>query len=337
MTKRLQVFFVLSSILSFTFITTQAQIEIQDMRWGADFNIHIKFSNDSTSIMDVQGLYHASGNGENMNNGEVTYYPVTLDKQFISALKNKEIESFVGADSLTQTRQAGKSKTLWSAIHTDIGGGWIHFINCLVYAIESGQVNITAPLMKRPDSNWKPKPMTESYKRTRNWDYYVPTTQKLAHKEYKIKAAKNELGNINLLPPTFIQLFLETSDKDYNQLLKDKSINQVAIIDMVRLLLGANYLGQEQIDYLQNSVLTSVTRYSVNSLPSVIIFDDFQAAVAMTLDNSGYKIDRIVFNNETELTSDEVSQRIERMNGIIAKINEVNKKVFEQKLKSYYN
>ena len=36
--------------------------------------------------------------------------------------------------------------------------------------------------------------------------------------------------------------------------------------------------------------------------------------------------------------SDEIKyQRIERMNGIISKINDVNKKVFEQKLKSYYN
>ncbi len=329
---------VLSTLFSVAFFmvvfSAFSQVEIEEMRWGADFNIHITFSNDSTSIMDVKGLHHSSVSNYNESDNEVTYYPVKLDHAFVDALKDKKIESFVDTTQNSKDSTLVKSKTLWSAIHSNIGGGWIHFINCLVYAIESGQVDLYSPLMKRPVSDWKPKPMTESFKRTKNWECYYPNTQKLAHKEYKIKAGKGELGNINLLPESFINTFLETDDK---QLLELKNPNKLAIINMVRLLLGANYLGQEQIDYLQNSVLFAVKRYSVNSLPSVIIFDDFEAAVAMTLDNSGYKIEKITFNNENELSDEIKYQRIERMNGIISKINDVNKKVFEQKLKSYYN
>ena len=39
---------------------TAQRNEISSMRWGADFNIHITFSNDSTSILDVRGLYHST-------------------------------------------------------------------------------------------------------------------------------------------------------------------------------------------------------------------------------------------------------------------------------------
>ena len=120
------------------------------------------------------------------------------------------------------------------------------------------------------------------------------------------------------------------------QLITEKQANKVAIIDMVRLLLGSNYLGQEQIDYIQHAVLKAVMQYSANSLPSVIIFDEYGAAVAMTLDENGYKIGKVVFNDEASLNQEEISQRLERMEGIINQINKVNKKVFEKNLKKYY-
>jgi hypothetical protein len=106
---------------------------------------------------------------------------------------------------------------------------------------------------------------------------------------------------------------------------------------MVRLLVGANYLGQEQIDFIRAAVSRSVMQYAINSLPSVIIFDDFGAAVAMTLNDDGYKIDKVVFNHEETLSPEEINQRLALMEGIIKKVNEVNKKVFEKNLKKYYN
>jgi hypothetical protein len=159
----------------------------------------------------------------------------------------------------------------------------------------------------------------------------------LAQKEYKIKKDKGQLGDIALLPPPFIDLFLNTSQKQYNKMVTENQLNKTAIIDMVRLLVGANYLGQEQIDFIRAAVSRSVMQYAINSLPSVIIFDDFGAAVAMTLNDDGYKIDKVVFNHEETLSPEEINQRLALMEGIIKKVNEVNKKVFEKNLKKYYN
>jgi hypothetical protein len=310
---------------------------ISSMKWGADFNIHITFNNDSSTIYDVRGLYHSSAPQMAEGTDQVTYYPVTLDPEFISALKNRKIEDFA-SDSTgnNQQTEAKKATTLWSALHGEIGGGFIHFINCLVYSLESKNLSLEAPILKRPEPRWKPNPLTESYNRTKKWKLYVPDNQKLAQKEYKIKETKGQLGDIVLLPPSFIELFLKTNQKQYNKLIAEKQLNKTAIIDMVRLLVGANYLGQEQIDFIQASVSRSVMQYSINSLPSVIIFDDFGAAVAMTLDNDGYKIDKVVFNQEETLTPEEVNQRLTLMEGVIRKVNEVNKRVFEKNLKKYY-
>ncbi len=328
---------LLGFLLLTVFTQAQNQPAISEMKWGADFNIHITFSNDSSSIHDVQALYHSSSEN-NFSNTQATYYPVSLDEDFINSLKNRKIESFVDEDrDSTETKKHEKSQTLWSAIHYDIGGGWIHFINCLVYSFEAGYLSLTAPLMLRPDSDWKPSPMTESYKRTKAWEYYAPVNQKYAIKEYKIKEKKNELGDIPYLPVQFIETFTNTSQKEYSLLTKQKQLHNKAIIDMVKLLLGSNYLGQSQIDYISNAVISSVLKYNVNNLPSVIIFDDFEAAVAMTLNDEGYQIGKIVFNNESELIQDEIDQRIERMEGIIKHINTVNRNIFEKKLKNYYN
>jgi hypothetical protein len=310
---------------------------ISSMKWGADFNIHITFDNDSSTIYDVRGLYHSTSPDMAAGSGQVTYYPVSLDPEFINALKNRNIESFT-KDTTGESKQteAKKATTLWSALHGEIGGGYIHFINCLVYSLESRNLSLESPILKRPEPRWKPNPVTESYNRTKKWKLYVPDNQKLAQKEYKIKEQKSQLGDIVLLPPSFIELFLNTNQKQYNKLITDKRLNKVAIIDMVRLLVGANYLGQEQIDFIRAAVSNSVMQYAVNSLPSVIIFDDFGAAVAMTLDREGYKIDKVVFNNQELLAPEEVNRRLLLMEGIIKEVNEVNKKVFEKNLKKYY-
>lgn len=313
--------------------------EISSMRWGADFNIHITFSNDSSTILDVRGLYHSTSTMPQMAVGseEVTYYPVTLDPEFVEALKNRNIETF--ADDTTPSRKANdtvRAKTLWSALHNEIGGGYIHFINCLIYSLESGNLNIYSPLFRRPESNWKPNPVTESYLRTQKWKYYFPDNQKLAQKEYLTKEKKGELGDIRLLPKSFIDLFLNTNQKQYDLYVANNETNKVAIINMIRLLVSANYLGLDQITLVQEAVTKAIVKYSMNSLPSVIVFDDFGAAVAMTLDYDGYKIDNVVFNKQDELSDEEIEQRMQLMQGVINQVNTINKKIFERNLKSYY-
>ena len=329
--------FLTAALLMLGLTASAQRNEISSMRWGADFNIHITFSNDSTSILDVRGLYHSTSTMPQMAVGaeEVTYYPVTLDPDFIGALKNKRLETF-GDDTIVKFSDTVRATTLWSALHNEIGGGYIHFINCLIYSLESKSLNLYSPFYRRPKSNWKPKPMTESYKRTCKWEFYCPDNQKLAQKEYYLKEKKGELGDIRLLPKSFIDLFLNTNQKQYEQLIAAGETNKVAIIDMIRLLVAANYLGMDQITLIQGAVSRSIIKYSMNSLPSVIIFDDFGAAVAMTLDHEGYKIDNVVFNHQEELTEEEISQRMQLMQGVIRQVNAVNKKIFERNLKSYY-
>ncbi|MBI9069089.1 MAG: hypothetical protein JEZ09_17460 [Salinivirgaceae bacterium] len=327
-----KIILTLSFLSTMLFSNGQNRPEISDMKWGADFNIHITFSNDSSTIHEVKGLYHSKNSS--LTSDEVTYYPVNLDADFINELKNKDFDKRK-KDNTNPTKE--KSQTLWSALHNNIGGGYIHFINSIIYSFESGVLSMTAPLMKRPESDWKPNPMTESFKRTKKWEYYAPNNIKLAQKEYKLKEKKGELGDIKLLPPAFIDLFRTTSDKEYQVLVSNRETNKVAIIDMIKLMVGSHYLGQEQIDYIQNAVTKSIVKYNANNLPSVIIFDDFEAAVAMTLNLEGYKIDRVVFNNESQLTSDQIDSRLQKMEAIIEGINQANKKVFEKNLKQYYN
>lgn len=318
---------------------TAQRNEISSMRWGADFNIHITFSNDSTSILDVRGLYHSTSTMPQMAVGseEVTYYPVTLDPDFVDALKSKRIENFGGDTAAAMVfSDTVRAKTLWSALHGEIGGGYIHFINCLIYSLESKSLNLWSPFYRRPESNWKPKPMTESYRRTKNWKFYFPDNQKLAQKEYLTKQKNGELGDMKLLPKSFIDLFLNTNQKQYEQLIANNETNKVAIIDMIRLLVSANYLGLDQISLIQGAVSRSIMKYSMNSLPSVIVFDDFGAAVAMTLDHEGYKIDNVVFNQQETLSDEEIEQRMQLMEGVIRQVNAINKKLFERNLKNYY-
>ncbi|RLD56789.1 MAG: hypothetical protein DRJ01_14755 [Bacteroidetes bacterium] len=287
---------------------------ISDMKWGVDYNIHIKLSNDSNYIFDVSALYH-SKTSINDSLNDVTYYPVSLDRDFVNQLKTNKINS--NNDTIKNIADSASNSTLWSALHTSIGGGWIHFINCTLYSLESQQLSITAPLMKRIKSQWRPKPMTESFKRTRKWEYYVPVNQKYAIKEYKIRKRKNQLADINSVPPDFIELFLKTNNKKYNQLRKEHKYNKLAKIDLIKILLGANYLSKIQIEYIRSCVLNSVLQYSVNQLPSVIIFDDFNAAVAMTLSKKGYNIEKIVFNDIANLDEEQIIERKRKITEVV--------------------
>jgi hypothetical protein len=299
---------------------------IDKMRWGRDFKLYLELNNDSNYIMDIKELHHV--NTENNKDGDdFTYYPVRLDPEFVKKLKAKSYAS------QRDTVIATSNKTLWSSLHGDIGGGWVHFINCMLYSLETQQLRLTAPLMKRPESDWKPRPITESYRRTRRWDYYVPVDQKMAQKEYQKRQKEGDLSDLHDVPKRFTQIFLETSRKEYQQI-QDKK--KKAQIDLIKLLLGAKYLGETQITYIRSSVLKATSKYAENQLPSVIILDNFRAAVAMSLNESGYHVEKIVFSDHKQLDDYERRARESRIHDLIAHINKANQEVFQKKLRQHY-
>ena len=329
---RLSVVFVLLLVSNFLFGQTERPFpEIQEMSWGNEFTVEMKLSNDSAHVYDVEELYHSASFSKN-NRDELVYYPVGLEKSFIDQLKARKISN----SDTTNVEAKSTNKTLWSAIHYSIGGAYVHFINCLLYALETGELQVDAPLMQRPESDWKPKPRTESWKRTKKWDYYVPVRQRYAHREYRKKTRNDNLRDLQSVPQQFIDLFLETNDKEYEELRKKREVEKLAKIDLIKILLASNYLGETQIKYIKNRVLKAMSRYSVNQLPSVIILDDFNAAVAMSLDETGYQVQKIVFRDQEQLSEYEMKERKKTIRALIHEINEVNKEVFQKSLKKYY-
>jgi hypothetical protein len=329
----------ISILLAFTslFVNAQnaSQPTISEMKWGLDYNLHVKLSNDTNYVMDVRGLYHT---GKNLfidtTDQSTTYYPVSLDNEFIQYLKDQKLKGKdeIKADSTFNVQL----KTLWGALHSSIKGGYVHFINCLIYTLESNQLYLTNPIMKRPISDWKPKPMTESFRRTHKWEYYIPYNQKSAKKEYRKRKQGDDLKDLIGVPANFLELFLNTSQKRYEQYRKNQNKQLVSQIDLIRLLLGAKYLGKDQIQYIQSKVLTAVLRYNINTLPSVIIFDDYNAAVSMTLDNTGYKIGYVVFRDQNSISGEETEIRFKKIELLIKAVNDANDRVFKKRLQNYY-
>jgi hypothetical protein len=328
---------ILLSIIGLLAITSRAQQGLQPtitaMRWGADYKLHVKLANDSDYVMDVRGLYHT---GKNLfidsTDNSTTYYPVTLDQEFVDYIKSKRLYEDEKVDSTSKT----SNKTLWSALHASIGGGYIHFINCLIYSLESQNLRMNDPILRRPVTKWKPKPMTKSYKRTKKWTYYYPNTQQLAHKEYKLRKRENDLNDLHGVPQPFIDLFLSTSQREYERLVAARRVREVAQIDLVRLLLGAKYLGEDQIRHISSRVLIAIQKYNVNTMPSVIIFDDYNAAVALSLGINGYKIEKIVYSDGEVVSGAELDGRTELIEALIKRVNEANERVFRKKLRIYY-
>lgn len=326
-----------ASIVLFGLVASAQNLQptISAMRWSADYKLHIKMANDSAYVVDVKGLYHTDDNlFLDTTDRSTTYYPVSLDREFINYIKGKNL---LPTDTLQVDSVARASnRTLWSAVHYCIGGGYIHFVNCLVYALESYPTMLDNPIFTRPVTKWKPNPMTQSYKRTRKWEYYYPSTQKLAQKEYKLRLEEDDLADLHGVPSRFIELFLNTSEGEYQRLRQSGMANQVAQIDLVRILLGAKYLGETQIRNISNSVTTAVLEYNRNAMPSIIIFDDYNAAVAMTLERGGYKIDRIVYSDGGVVSGKELEGRTEMIEQLIKTINEANERVFQKRLRLYY-
>ncbi|UCH15472.1 MAG: hypothetical protein JSV22_05780, partial [Bacteroidales bacterium] len=249
------------------------------MKWELDYEVYLKMKNDSTYTYDIRQLFHIKDYPSDTT-VDFIFYPVNLGEEYISYL----IDSALNAGENTEPRSY---KTLWGALHESLGGGWVHFINCLLYALETRQLDLTAPLMKRPATKWKPDPVTDSYNRTKKWEYYVPVNQKLATKEYKLRLKRNEPGDLRNIPEEYIELFVKTNNKEYNELIENEEYNSTAKIDLVKILLAANFLSEVQIDFIRNQVLNSVRNYSLNKIPSILVFDEFDAAAAISMDPNG--------------------------------------------------
>jgi len=83
-------------------------------------------------------------------------------------------------------------------------------------------------------------------------------------------------------------------------------------------------------------VLKAVTNYKLRQMPTVLIFDEYEAAVSLTLDETGYIMENIIFKNENELIEEEISQRKAIINNYINLINQENKYQFQKRLKGTY-
>lgn len=302
--------------------------DITEMRWELDYVVYLEMENDSAFTYDIRHLFHVQDQKPDTS-AEFIFYPVNLDKKYIDDVNTRSVEN--------DTVESTLYKTLWSALHKSLGGGWVHFINCLLYSLESGQLKLDAPLMKRNVTSWKPDPVTDSYLRTRKWEYYVPLDQKLAVKEYKLRIERGEPGDLKNIPEEFIELFLKTKNKDYQKLIDNEEVNKVAKIDLVKILLGANFLGEIQINYISNQVLTAVKNYSLNILPSVIIFDKYNAATAISIDPDGYRLESIAFKASSNLSDEQKNEYKEEIIKIVDNINTHNRKTFRKKLQNYYS
>lgn len=296
--------------------------QISEMKWELDYEIFLKLSNDSSYSYDIRRLFHVTNSNEEFSS-DFVFYPVNPGKEFANEVK--------GIPNVNDNYF-----TLWSALHAKIGGGWIHFSNCIAFALEMGYLDIKAPLMKRPQTGWKPDPVTESYRRTNGWEYYVPVNQKEGQKEFLARVRTKDIADINSLPESYLELYLNTSDKDYESLRTSGRKAEVAKIDLVNIILGSKFLGEAQINYMSNAILESVLSYTSNRLPSVIIFDEFDAAAAMTLNAQGYKIENIVYRSAANITVEEAAMRNEQIEQIVKKINDYNRNSFKKWLGNYY-
>ncbi len=325
--------FLLGSII---FLNLRAQVNvnpfIKDMKWGIDFQIHMTLSNDSSFSLNVKDLFHTNSKSDSTSS-EFVYYPVMLASEFVDQLNYNKIPIDKQEGSNTNSN---RPLSLWGSLHSSLGGGWIHFLNCMLYSLETKYLDPTAPLMVRPKTNWKPKPVTKSYLRTKKWQFYIPYEQKNAKKEYKKKLKEGQLTDLQHIPQEWVELFLQTSQKEYNEMKVKGDLKSISKIDLVKILLGSNYLGNAQISYIQTMVQKAILQYSFNRLPSIIVFDDIQVAVAMALDEKGYRMEKIVYRNVDELTPESRYNKELQVVNTIRSINMLNQKLFEQKLKKYY-
>lgn len=332
--KRNAAFFIFLIIFLSAF-SQQQTINIRQMTWGADYQVYLQLDNDSSYSYEISQLIHADPDEAFNRKTEFIFYPVNFEQSYIDSL----LSISNAAEDFTAEKPHSpqiRKVTLWGSVGQSIGGGWAHFINCLIFALETRQLELTAPLLKRPESNWKPKPVTDTWKRTHKWQYFTPVEMKYAQKEYRARKRNNQLGDLQSIPQSFIDLMLNTTEREYQKMLKNKNFKQVAKIDLVKLMLGSPYLSETQIDYIKSRVLQSVANYNAKHMPSVLIFDKYEAAVAISLDGLGYKAKKIVFRDQNSLSPMEIMQRTNVIQGVIALINVANAEAFKDRLNGLY-
>lgn len=337
MDKRILVIFFCIIATSVKLLSQTEQTYIKQMVWGADYQVYLKLDNDSSYNIAIDQLYHANEEDAFNRKTEFVYYPVNFEQSYIDSILSQTSSSNNDNFTIEIPRKLQIRKvTLWGSVGQVVGGGWAHFVNCLVYALETRQLELTAPLLKRPESNWKPSPITETYRRTHKWAYFVPYEQRFAKKEFRIRKKKDQLGDLNSVPQGYIDLMLNTSEKQYQQYFKEKRYNLLAKIDLVKLMLGTPYMSETQIDYIKSKVLQSISNYNAKRMPTVLIFEKYEAAVAMSLDGLGYKAEKIVFKDQENLSDEEIRQRTLIIKGLIVLINEANNKAFKERLNGLY-
>lgn len=297
--------------------------QVAEMKWELDYQIYLEMANDSNYTYDISQVFHITDARNIDYTTEFVFYPVNPGNAYQENLPES-------------SHQTGSVKTLWGALHDKLGGGWIHFANCMAYAVETRTLDLQEPIMERPDTRWKPDPVTDTWKITRKWDYYLPVSQKNAIREYKRRRDAGQLGDLENLPQSYIHEFLATSEREYARFSETGNFSKKARIDLVKIILGANYLGEAQISYISSAVLNAVNTYSASKLPSVLIFDEFDAAAAMSLDAEGYRVESIVFRESAGLSPEEMHSRQEEIQSIIKTINEYNRAAFQKRLDSYY-
>jgi hypothetical protein len=322
-----------------TFLIVNAQpkplpIDIKQMKWGLDYQIYLKLNNDSSYSLPIENLFHVLPKDNQFQKPEFTYFPVRFDSAYIEKLRERYPTEQDFSFDLTITEK--DPKTLWSSLSSSLEGGWVHFVNCMVYSLETQELDLRSTIMTRPVSDWKPKPMTETYKRTVGWKYYLPMTMKEAQKEYKLRKKEGRLEDLASVPPQWIDIFLHTNDRMYELDRQAHDFRRVAKVDAIKILLGAKYLSTPQLNYMKSCVLKAVTNYKLRQMPTVLIFDEYEAAISLSLDETGYTMENIIFKNEEDLTEEEISQRKAIINDYITLINLENKYQFQKRLKSTY-
>ncbi|MCX7987252.1 MAG: hypothetical protein N2662_09975 [Bacteroidales bacterium] len=313
--------------------TQQQTIQVKQLVWGPDYQIYLQLNNDSIFQYNLDQLIIANPDEAFNRNTKFIFYPVTFDLDYIDSLlslKNKK--EFTNEQETKTPRKV----SLWGSVREDIGGGWIHFINCLLFTLETRQLTLDAPILMRPQSKWRPNPLTETWKRTHRWKFYIPVEHKYAVKEYKIRKKNNQLAEIESLPEDYLRIFLKTNDRRYKKLLKQGDYRTLAKVDLIKLLLGAQYLGEAQIEYIRSRILQAIRNYNSRQRPSVLIFDKYNAAVVVALDGLGYKAQKIVFRDEESLSPEQRIQRINIIRGIIELVNVSNNEAFKQRLENMY-
>jgi len=302
-----------------------AQNVVKEMRWGNDNRIYLTMGNDSILVLKENTLFHSTDTVANSIG--FTFLPAGLSQSYINSVSK--------TDSVTSDSISSKIITLWSALHYNLGGGWPHFMNAILYTLETRQLDLTAPILTRVSTQWKPENPSEAWLRTRKWKYYLPVDMKEAQHEYEWRLSLKKTDDLAHLPNEYVTEFLSTSQSGYKRLCKTNNWSAVARIDLIKLFLGVNYLGSAQIKYIANRVQKAASSYRPTRLPQVLVLDPFNAAVILEMNALGYTIKQIVFRDDNTQLAD-VELRKQKIYELIASINLRNQKAFEQQLKANY-